>query len=83
MTWINHWTIAHEHHEDMRVAWNHSVKDGRNVDGNHWSRVRGPIGVVVATLIDCSWLPNAPDRFIADNDQEFKFAVKGNATYFK
>jgi len=67
----------------MRVAWNHYVKDGRSVDGNRWSRVRGPIGVVVATLIDFEWPPNAPDRFVADNAQEYRFAANGDATYFK
>ena len=65
----------------MRIAWNHYIRDGKNVHGNHWSRVRGPIGVVVATLLDFDWSPNAPDRFVADNDQEYKFAVTGDATH--
>ena len=75
MTWVNHWHTARRQREDMRLAWNYYVRDGRTNDGNHWSRVRGPIGVVVATLIDFEWTPMAPDRFIIDNDQEFRMVL--------
>ena len=52
MTWVNHWRTAYHQRDDMRAAWNYYIRDGRTIDGNHWSRVRGPIGVAVATLID-------------------------------
>ena len=83
MTWINHWHAASRQRDDMRGAWNYYIRDGRSVDGNHWPRVRGPIGVVVATLIDFEWTPKAPDRFVADNAQEFRMAANGDGAYFK
>ena len=68
---------------DMRDAWNYYVRDGRVNDGNHWSRVRGPIGVVVATLIDFEWTPTALDRFIADSEQVYRMVANGDGAYFK
>ena len=83
MTWLNYWHYAYRLRDDMRDAWNYYVRDGRVSDGNHWSRVRGPIGVVVATLIDFEWTPTAPDRFIADNEQVYRMAANGDGTCFK
>ena len=37
----------------------------------------------MATLIDFDWIPEAPDQFTADNQQRFRMAGDGDATYFK
>ena len=83
MTWVNHWHSAYRLRDDMRDAWSYYIRNGRVSDGNRWSRVRGPIGVVVATLIDFEWTPTALDRFIADNEQVYRMVANGDGTYVK
>eukprot|EP00959_Pyramimonas_sp_CCMP1952_P469423 9494906-Pyramimonas_sp.AAC.1 len=75
------WNRFPELHARITRSW-HRIRGRLDIlASKRWRRVRGPIGAVVATLLDVGWKPVSPvewHRPVGDQCEVWQFPDRGN-----